>query len=236
MHCIAHQRGDLHCKHPILPSSNCQRPFSTASEPTLHPVPAGRWSSTRPATTFLPATATATMARLGWRSRSPSRSSAPPARSTDRCVHQGPRPPCCWWPSLAQGPCFRAWPPRRIASQRAHASSHPDAVQVNSLEDMRRFVMEHSDFSRAQGVVSKHVNVMTALSEQVGSRHLMDVSSVSIGPPGVGAASLLVPPPGMVVFLAVCRCSCSRDCSLSLLLAPPHLHSSSRSLQTQLRL
>ena len=39
--------------------------------------------------------------------------------------------------------------------------------------------MEHSDFSRAQGVVSKHVNVMSALSEQVASRRLMDVSSVS---------------------------------------------------------
>ena len=44
---------------------------------------------------------------------------------------------------------------------------------------MRRFIMEHSDFSRAQGVVSKHVNVMSALSEQIGARHLMDVSTVS---------------------------------------------------------
>lgn len=50
--------------------------------------------------------------------------------------------------------------------------------QVTSLEDMRRFVMEHSDFSRAQGVVTKHVNVMSALSEQVAKRHLMDVSTV----------------------------------------------------------
>jgi hypothetical protein len=48
---------------------------------------------------------------------------------------------------------------------------------------MRRFVMEHGDFSRAQGVVTKHVNVMSALSEQVGGRHLMDVSTVG----GVGA-------------------------------------------------
>lgn len=50
--------------------------------------------------------------------------------------------------------------------------------QVTSLEDMRRFIMEHSDFSRAQGVVSKHVNVMSALSEQIGARHLMDVSTI----------------------------------------------------------
>lgn len=52
------------------------------------------------------------------------------------------------------------------------------APQVNTLEDMRRFVMEHSDFNRAQGVVSKHVNVMSALSEQVALRRLMDVSTV----------------------------------------------------------
>jgi hypothetical protein len=43
---------------------------------------------------------------------------------------------------------------------------------------MRRFVMEHTDFSRAQGVVTKHVNVMSALSERVAARRLMDVSSV----------------------------------------------------------
>jgi hypothetical protein len=46
---------------------------------------------------------------------------------------------------------------------------------------MRRFVMEHSDFSRAQGVVTKHVNVMSALSERVLARRLMDVSSVRAG-------------------------------------------------------
>lgn len=40
---------------------------------------------------------------------------------------------------------------------------------------------EHSDFSRAQGVVSKHVNVMSALSEAVAGRHLMDVSTVRGG-------------------------------------------------------
>ncbi len=50
--------------------------------------------------------------------------------------------------------------------------------QVNSLEDMRRFVTEHSDFSRAQGVVTKHVNVMSALSDTIAARRLMDVSTV----------------------------------------------------------
>lgn len=44
---------------------------------------------------------------------------------------------------------------------------------------MRRFILEHSDFSRAQGNVTKHVNIVTQLSEVVGARHLMDVSTVS---------------------------------------------------------
>ena len=43
---------------------------------------------------------------------------------------------------------------------------------------MRRFVMEHSDFNRVQAVVSKHVNIMSALSDQISTRHLMDVSMV----------------------------------------------------------
>ena len=49
---------------------------------------------------------------------------------------------------------------------------------MESLEDMRRFVMEHSDFNRVQAVVSKHVNIMSALSDQISTRHLMDVSMV----------------------------------------------------------
>lgn len=50
---------------------------------------------------------------------------------------------------------------------------------MTSLDDMRRFILEHSDFSRAQGNVTKHVNIVTQLSEVVGARHLMDVSTVS---------------------------------------------------------
>ncbi|PNW80892.1 hypothetical protein CHLRE_07g333950v5 [Chlamydomonas reinhardtii] len=49
--------------------------------------------------------------------------------------------------------------------------------RVESLEDMRRFVLEHSDFQKLQGNVSKHVNLMTQLSETVSGRNLMDVSS-----------------------------------------------------------
>lgn len=51
--------------------------------------------------------------------------------------------------------------------------------QVNSLDDMRRFILEHSDFSRAQSNVTKHVNIVTQLSEIVTKRSLMEVSTVS---------------------------------------------------------
>jgi hypothetical protein len=50
--------------------------------------------------------------------------------------------------------------------------------QVSTLEDMRRFILEHSDFSRAQANVTKHVNIVTQLSEVVATRSLMDVSTV----------------------------------------------------------
>jgi vacuolar protein sorting-associated protein 45 len=43
---------------------------------------------------------------------------------------------------------------------------------------MRRFILEHSDFSRAQTNVTKHVNIVTQLSELVAARSLMDVSTV----------------------------------------------------------
>ena len=56
-----------------------------------------------------------------------------------------------------------------------HTRTHP---QVDSLEDMRRFVLEHSDFSRLQANVSKHVNIMSELSEQIAKRNLMEVSMV----------------------------------------------------------
>jgi vacuolar protein sorting-associated protein 45 len=63
-------------------------------------------------------------------------------------------------------------------------------MQVTSLDDMRRFILEHSDFSRAQGNVTKHVNIVTQLSEVVGTRHLMDVSTVR---PALAAPHFLQP-------------------------------------------
>lgn len=74
--------------------------------------------------------------------------------------------------------------------------------QVESLEDMRRFVMNHSDFQRQQSNVTKHVNIMTQLSETVGQRNLLELSmaeqalatpttSVSAGPSFEDVARLL---------------------------------------------
>jgi vacuolar protein sorting-associated protein 45 len=42
---------------------------------------------------------------------------------------------------------------------------------------MQRFVMEHSDFTRAQSSVAKHVNVVAELSAAVSERALLEVSS-----------------------------------------------------------
>ncbi len=49
---------------------------------------------------------------------------------------------------------------------------------VSTLEDMQRFMLEHTDFTRAQTNVSKHVAVMSELSERVSGRNLMELSMV----------------------------------------------------------
>lgn len=61
-------------------------------------------------------------------------------------------------------------------------------LQVDSLEDMRRFVMEHSDFQMLQGNVSKHVNLVSALSAIISKRNLMELSQVRPEAGGPGAA------------------------------------------------
>lgn len=53
-------------------------------------------------------------------------------------------------------------------------------LQVDSLDDMRRFVMEHSDFQMLQGNVSKHVNLVSALSGIISKRNLMELSQVRV--------------------------------------------------------
>lgn len=43
---------------------------------------------------------------------------------------------------------------------------------------MQRFVTEHTDFQKVQGNVSKHVALMSELSEIIGKRNLMELSMV----------------------------------------------------------
>lgn len=76
---------------------------------------------------------------------------------------------------LLNGGCMCVWNKQKHMQQIAT----PPLLQVSNLDDMRRFILEHSDFSRAQGNVTKHVNIVTQLSDVIGSRHLMDVSTVS---------------------------------------------------------
>jgi hypothetical protein len=70
---------------------------------------------------------------------------------------------------------------------------------VDSLEDMRRFMTEHMDFTRLQSNVTKHVNLMSELSETVTRRNLMEVSEVC-------AASQ--PLAGVETTLACCPVAC----------------------------
>jgi hypothetical protein len=81
---------------------------------------------------------------------------------------------------------------------RACVCIHTHAQQVNSLQDMQRFVLQHSDFSRAQGNVTKHVSIVTQLSEVVAARHLMDVSTVRASVLVLAAAAAVV---------AACQCA-----------------------------
>jgi vacuolar protein sorting-associated protein 45 len=43
---------------------------------------------------------------------------------------------------------------------------------------MRRFVTEHMDFTNLQSNVTKHVNLMSNLSEIAGKRRLLELSEV----------------------------------------------------------
>ncbi|KAG1681582.1 hypothetical protein FOA52_014090 [Chlamydomonas sp. UWO 241] len=48
---------------------------------------------------------------------------------------------------------------------------------VESLDDMKRFIAEHGDFTRLQNNVTKHVHIMGELAEVITRRHLMEISS-----------------------------------------------------------
>lgn len=53
-----------------------------------------------------------------------------------------------------------------------------DAHQVKTIEEMRRFLMNYGEFSQQQRNVSRHVHVVSALSQAVGKRSLMETSEV----------------------------------------------------------
>ena len=48
---------------------------------------------------------------------------------------------------------------------------------MESLDDMKRFIAEHLDFTKLQGNVTKHVNIMSEIKEEIGARNLLEVSS-----------------------------------------------------------
>lgn len=56
------------------------------------------------------------------------------------------------------------------------ASKNEKHKQVESLEDMKRFISEHIDFTRLQGNVTKHVNIMSEVAEAISKRGLMEIS------------------------------------------------------------
>jgi len=75
-----------------------------------------------------------------------------------------------------------------------------------TLEEMKKFVLEHGDFQRAQAGVSKHVNVMSCLSAAISGRGLMDVSPLEqelatpgggLGGGGLGGGGGFDAPPGL---------------------------------------
>lgn len=49
---------------------------------------------------------------------------------------------------------------------------------IQTVEDMKRFVMQYSDYSQKQRNVSKHVNIVSVISDMVSRRSLMDFSEV----------------------------------------------------------
>lgn len=52
--------------------------------------------------------------------------------------------------------------------------------------------MEHTDFQKVQGNVSKHVALMSELSEIIGKRNLMELSMVSVHGSGTGAKGVVL--------------------------------------------
>lgn len=51
-----------------------------------------------------------------------------------------------------------------------------DSKQMKTIEDMRRFLLNYGDFSNQQRNVSRHVNIVSVLSEEITKRSLMEAS------------------------------------------------------------
>ena len=51
-------------------------------------------------------------------------------------------------------------------------------ANIESIEDMKRFVEDFPEFRKLSGNVSKHVALVSELSRQVGNQHLLDVSEL----------------------------------------------------------
>lgn len=58
------------------------------------------------------------------------------------------------------------------------AAKQASGQKLDSIEDMKRFVEEFPEFRRLSGNVTKHVTLVTELSRQVGTDHLLDVSEL----------------------------------------------------------
>ncbi|KAF2861967.1 Sec1-like protein [Piedraia hortae CBS 480.64] len=58
------------------------------------------------------------------------------------------------------------------------AAKQAGGQQLESIEDMKRFVEEYPEFRRLSGNVTKHVTLVTELSRQVGTDNLLDVSEL----------------------------------------------------------
>ena len=52
--------------------------------------------------------------------------------------------------------------------------------QLKTIEDMRRFLLNYGDFSQQQRNVSRHVNIVSVLSDEIGKRSLMETSEVHV--------------------------------------------------------
>lgn len=52
--------------------------------------------------------------------------------------------------------------------------------QLSTIEDMRNFVLQYSEFSQKQRHVARHVNVMSIISDIVEKQDLMNTSEVII--------------------------------------------------------